>query len=143
MGAEGHGKSDSGGLSNGGFRDLVAAVFVLGGQDPGIEDGQVWGNDGEEEQEDADHLWDVKHVSTFKKEGQADQRNDRHADHDACKGLCPGFVVIGKHFETAFRHALIADSANNARPFSYDEQTHERLIRQCRPLRSRCLYLLR
>ncbi len=72
MGAEGHGKSDSGGLSNGGFRDLVAAVFVLGGQDPGIEHGQVWRNNGEEEQEDADDLWDVKHVSTLKKEGQAD-----------------------------------------------------------------------
>jgi hypothetical protein len=135
--------NDSGCSSHGGFSDLVATVFVWGGKYPGIEHGEIWWDDGEEEQEDADHLWDVKHVSALKKERQADQRNDRHADHDACKGLCPGFVVIGKHLGTAFRHALIATSASNVRSFSYDGQTHERLIRQCRPLRSRCLYLLR
>ena len=99
------GNNDTGWLSSGGFRCLVVAVFVWGGKNPGIKYGQVWWNDGEEEQEDADHLWDVKHVSALKEERQADQRNNRHADDRACKGLCPGFVVIRKHCGTAFRHA--------------------------------------
>jgi hypothetical protein len=74
MGTEGRGRNDSWCLSSGGFGcPVVAAVLVLGGKNPGIENGEVWWNDGEEEQEDADHLWDVKHVSVLKEERQADQ----------------------------------------------------------------------
>jgi len=71
-------------------------------QDPGIEHGEVGWDDGEEEQEDANHLRDVEHIAALKKQRQADQCNNRYADDGACKGLCPGFVVIRKHSEPPF-----------------------------------------
>jgi hypothetical protein len=115
----------------------------VGGKYPGVEDGEVGRDDGEEEQDDTDDLGNVKHVAALEKERQADQRDNRHADDGACKGLCPGFVVIGKHSGTAFRHAFDSEFANKARSFSYDGRRHVRLVRQCRLRRSRCLYLLR
>jgi len=81
---------------------VVVARLVLGRQYPGIEDGEVGWDDGEEEKEDADHLGNVKHVAALEKECQTDQSNNCYADDGSSECLSPGFIVIGKHVGPPF-----------------------------------------
>ena len=75
---------------------------LFAGEKPWVEDGEVWRDDGEEEQEEADDLGDVEGVVGLENEGQNDQTDDGGADDDAGYGLCPRFLIAGKHFESPF-----------------------------------------
>jgi hypothetical protein len=70
---------------------------AVGREEPGIEDGEVGGDDREEEEQEADDLRDVEVVVGFENEGEDDQGGNGEADNDACDGLGPGFVIVGKH----------------------------------------------
>jgi hypothetical protein len=72
---------------------------VFGAKEPGIEDGEVGWNDGEEEKEEADDLGDVKGAVSVENEGQNDQSDDGEADDDAGYGFGPGLVSVGKFWE--------------------------------------------
>jgi hypothetical protein len=69
------------GLADGGF---AVAVEMFGREKPGIEDGQVWRDDGEEEEEEANDLGDVEGVVDFEKISQNGQDNNGCADDYTC-----------------------------------------------------------
>jgi hypothetical protein len=70
---------------------------TVGWEEPWVDDGEIGGDDGEEEEEEADDLRDVEVVVGVENEGEDDERGDGEADDDACYGLGPGFVIVGKH----------------------------------------------
>jgi hypothetical protein len=70
---------------------------AVGWEEPGIDDSQVGGDDGEEEKEEADDLRDVEGVVGLENESEDDEGDDGEADDDACYGFGPGFVIVGKH----------------------------------------------
>jgi hypothetical protein len=87
-------------LSGGGFGG--AGRYLFGWDQPGIEDGQVGWHDGEEEEEEADDLRDAEGVVGVEYEGQDDEAGNGRADDDACYGLRPWFVTVGKHLDHLF-----------------------------------------
>jgi hypothetical protein len=70
---------------------------TVGREKPGIEDGEVGGDDGEEEEDEADDFRDVEGVVGLENEGEDDQRDNGEADNDASDCLGPGSVIAGKH----------------------------------------------
>jgi hypothetical protein len=70
---------------------------AVGWEEPGIDDGQVGGDDGEEEKEEADNLRDVEGVVGLENEGEDDQADDGETDDNAGYGFGPGFAIAGKH----------------------------------------------
>jgi hypothetical protein len=76
---------------------------VVGWQEPGIEDGEIGGDDGEEEEQEADDLRDVEGVVGIENEGETGEGDDGETDNDARYGLGPGFVIAGKHLGSPFR----------------------------------------
>ena len=70
---------------------------AVGREEPGIDDGEIGGDDGEEEEDEADDLRDVEGVVSLENESENDQGDDGEADDDARDCLCPGFVIVGKH----------------------------------------------
>ena len=77
---------------------------MLGAEEPGIEDGEVGWNDGEEEEKETDDLGDVKGVVRIENKGQGDQTNDGEADDDAGDGFGPWLVSVGKLWEWVRKH---------------------------------------
>lgn len=70
---------------------------AVGWDEPGIDDGEVGGDDGEEEEEEADDFGNVEGVVGLENEGEDDQSDDGEADDDAGYSLGPGFAIAGKH----------------------------------------------
>ena len=91
----------------------------LGGQQPGVDDGEVGGDDGQEEQEEADDLGDVEGVVGLENKGQNDKGDDSEADDDTCNCLGPGPLITGKHLGSPFDSI----TASLCRPFLLDAAT--------------------
>jgi hypothetical protein len=70
---------------------------AVGRKEPGIDDGEVGGDDGEEEEHEADDLGDVEGVVGLESEGENDEGEDGETDYDTCNSFGPGFVIAGKH----------------------------------------------
>ena len=83
------------GLSRCGLGAWTVGRNVFVGKEPGIDDGQVRRDYGEEEKEDTYDFGDVEGVVGLENEGQNDQTDDGSADHDAGYGLRPRFLIAG------------------------------------------------
>src|SRR5271170_5914474 len=64
------------GLPNGRVGAGVVWRQVLGREEPGVEDGEIGGDDGEEEEEDANDLGDVKGFVSFQEVGENSEDDD-------------------------------------------------------------------
>jgi hypothetical protein len=86
---------------------------MFGREQPGVEDGEVGWDDGEEQEKDSYDLGDVQAVVSIQEISQDGECDKCSADYDAGYGLCPGFVIIGKHLGTPF---FVLDSGVIALP---------------------------
>ena len=82
---------------------------MFGREQPGVENREVWRNDGEEEEEDAYDLGNVKGVVSFEKVGQDDEAENGCADDHTSYGFGPGFISIRKIREIR-KHLGIAEA---------------------------------
>jgi hypothetical protein len=89
-------------LARRGFVGRIVRANVLSGHDPGVEDGEVGRDDGEEEKEDSDDLRDVERAVSLQVVGEDSQGDERSADDDTRYRLGPGLVMVGKHRGTPF-----------------------------------------